>query len=134
LLGTEEAKMLGNYPVHVVLLSRDLTETKAFYHERLGLEILDENDAAIAFRCGGESSIAVTMSTVGTADEQTQAGWFVPDLSAEIAELRSRGVEIQEYDTPDLRTVDGVADLGFALGAWIVDPHGNALGILQLKN
>jgi len=126
--------MLGDYPVHVVLLSRDLTETRVFYHDQLGLEIMDENEAAISFRCGGASVIAVTMSTVGTADEQTQAGWFVPDLSAEITELRSRGVEIQEYNTPDLRTVDGVADLGFALAAWIVDPHGNALGILQLKD
>ncbi len=37
-------------------------------------------------------------------------------------------------DTPELGTVDGVADLDFALAAWIVDPHGNALGILQLKS
>jgi catechol 2,3-dioxygenase-like lactoylglutathione lyase family enzyme len=125
--------MLGDHPVHVVLLSLDLAETRRFYHDQLGLEILDENDAAITFRCGGESSIAVTKSTVGTADEQTQAGWFVPDLARELAELRSRGVEIQEYDTPDLKTVDGVADLGFVLADWIVDPHGNALGILQLK-
>ena len=125
--------MLGHYPVHVVLLSRDLAETRALHYDRLGLETLDENEAAITFRFGGESSIAVTMSTVGSADEQTQAGWFVPDLAAEIAELRSKGVEIQEYDTPELKTVDGVADLGFALAAWIVDPHGNALGIMQLK-
>jgi catechol 2,3-dioxygenase-like lactoylglutathione lyase family enzyme len=124
--------MLGEHPVHVVLLSRDLAETREFYHDKLGLEILDENEAAITFRCGGDTSIAVTKSTTGTADEQTQAGWFVPDLASEVAELRSRGVVIQEYDTPDLKTVDGIADLGFALGAWIVDPHGKALGILQL--
>ncbi len=125
--------MLGEHPVHVVLLSLDLAETKAFYHDQLGLEILDENEEAITFRCGGQSSIAVTKSTVGTSDEQTQAGWFVPDLDAELAELRSRGVVIQEYDMPGLKTTDGVADLGFALAAWIVDPHKNALGILQLK-
>lgn len=125
--------MLGDYPVHVVLLSRDLAETRRFYHDQLGLEILNESEAALTFRCGGESSIAVTKSTVGTADEQTQAGWFVPDLARELAELRARGVEIQEYETPDLETVDGVADLGFAVAAWIVDPHGNALAILQLK-
>jgi catechol 2,3-dioxygenase-like lactoylglutathione lyase family enzyme len=123
--------MLGEYPVHVVLLSRDLDETRRFYHERLGLEILEESPAAITFRCGGQSSIAVTSSTVGTADEQTQAGWFVDDLQAELAELRSRGVEIQEYDTPELKTEDGIADIGFAFAAWIVDPHGNALGILE---
>ncbi|MBA3333357.1 MAG: VOC family protein [Actinobacteria bacterium] len=48
----EEESTLGNYPVHVVLLSRDLTETRAFYHGQLGLEILEENEAAITFRCG----------------------------------------------------------------------------------
>ncbi len=126
--------MLGDYPVHVVLLSRDLAETRRFYHDQLGLEILNENEAAVTFRCGGESSIAVTKSTVGTADEQTQAGWFVQDLAHELDELRSRGVEIQEYDLPELKTENGVADLGFAIAAWIVDPHGNALGILQLKS
>ena len=55
------------------------------------------------------------------------------DLAAELAELRSRGVEIQEYDIPGLKTLDGVADVGFALIAWIVDPHGNALAIIQEK-
>ena len=75
----------------------------------------------------------VTKSTTGTADEQTQAGWRVDDLAAELTELRSRGVAIQEYDMPGLKTVDGVADVGFALIAWIVDPHGNALGITQMK-
>ena len=130
---TKGEEMLGDYPVHVVLLSLDLAATRRFYNEQLGLEILDENEEAITFRCGGGSAIAVTKSTVGTADEQTQAGWFVPDLSHELAELRSRGVEIQEYDLPGLKTENGVADLGFALAAWVVDPHGNALAILELK-
>ena len=124
--------MLGDYPVHVVLLSRDLAETRAFYHDQLGLEILDENSEAITFR-SGSTQLAVTKSTTGTADEQTQAGWHVDDLESELRELRERGVEIQEYDLPGLKTVDGIADIGFAHAAWIVDPHGNALGILQLK-
>jgi catechol-2,3-dioxygenase len=124
--------MLGNYSIHVVLLSRDLVETRAFYHEQLGLEILHESDEAITFR-SGSTQLAVTKSTTGTADEQTQAGWNVDDLEAELSELRERGVEIQEYDMPGLKTVDGIADIGFARAAWIVDPHGNALGILQLK-
>jgi catechol-2,3-dioxygenase len=124
--------MLGNHSMHVVLLSLDLAETRAFYHDKLGLEILDENADAITFRSGA-TELAVTKSTVGTADEQTQAGWHVSDLEAELQELQARGVEIQEYDLPGLKTVDGIADIGFARAAWIVDPHGNALGILQRK-
>ena len=38
---------------------------------------------------------------------------------------------IEDYDMPGLTTVDGVADLGFARAAWVIDPHGNTLGILQ---
>jgi catechol-2,3-dioxygenase len=127
--------MLGDHPIDVVLLATDLGESKEFYAGKLGLEILTESEAEVTYKCGGDSRLAVTKSTTGTADEQTQAGWRVDDLAAELAELRSRGVEIQEYDMPEmgLKTVDGVADLGFALIAWIVDPHGNALAIIQLR-
>ena len=50
------------------------------------------------------------------------------------AELRSRGVELEHYNGPGLKTVDGVADVGFALAAWFVDPHGNSIGLLQFKD
>jgi hypothetical protein len=49
------------------------------------------------------------------------------------AELRSRGVQVEDYDLPGLKTEDGIADLGFAWMAWIVDPGRNALAIMQLK-
>lgn len=125
--------MLGDHPIDVVLLATDLETSKEFYAGKLGLEILRESEEEITYKCGGDSQLAVTKSTTGTADEQTQAGWRVDDLDAELAELRSRGVEIQEYDMPGLKTVDGVADLGFARMSWIVDPHGNALAIMQLN-
>ena len=32
--------MLGTSKVHPILLSRDLDQTREFYHDRLGLEIL----------------------------------------------------------------------------------------------
>ena len=54
------------------------------------------------------------------------------DLAGEVAWLRARGVQIQ--DLPELGTVDGVADLGFALAAWFTDPHHNWIGLLQLKD
>ena len=124
--------MLGDHPIHPVLLATDLAAAREFYHDRLGLEILDENEAAIVFRCGG-THLDVTKSTTGTADTQTQASWLVEDVRAEVAELRSRGVKVEEYDMPGLKTQDGIADLGFAWAAWVVDPGRNALGILQIR-
>jgi catechol 2,3-dioxygenase-like lactoylglutathione lyase family enzyme len=125
--------MLGAHPIHPVLLATDLAAARDFYHGKLGLEILTENEAAIVFRCGGGTQLSVTRSTTGTADTQTQASWLVRDLRAEVAELRARGVTVEDYDLPGLKTQDGVADIGFALAAWITDPGKNALGILQVK-
>ena len=61
------------------------------------------------YQCGGGTQLAVTKSTTGTADTQTQASWLVTDARAE------------------------VADIGIAWVAYIVDPGKNALGILQIK-
>ena len=125
--------MLGDHPIHPVLLAKDLAAAREFYHDKVGLELMLENDDAIVLRCGGGTQLDVTKSTVGTADEQTQVSWQVPDLRAEVAELRSRGVKVEDYDMPGLKTDDGIADLGFALAAWIVDPGGNALAVMQLR-
>jgi catechol 2,3-dioxygenase-like lactoylglutathione lyase family enzyme len=125
--------MLGDHLVFPILLSRDLKASRAFYHDTLGLDILREDDERIIFRCGAGSQLTVTASTTGTADPQTQLAWRVPDLRAELADLRARGVPIQEYDLPDPKTIDGIADMGFAWAAWIIDPSRNVLGIIQPK-
>jgi catechol 2,3-dioxygenase-like lactoylglutathione lyase family enzyme len=125
--------MLGDHPIHPVLLATDLAAARDFYHDQLGLEILSESEAAITFHCGGGTQLSVTKSTTGTADTQTQASWHVSDVRAEVAELQARGVTVEDYDLPGLQTHDGVADIGFAWAAWIVDPGKNALGILQIK-
>ena len=123
--------MLSEYPIDVMLLATDLDVARDFYGRKLGLEILLDNDQFVTFSCGGDSRLVVTKSSAGTADEATKASWRVDDLAAEVAELRSRGVEI--LDLPDLNTVDGIADVGFAFAAWFVDPHRNSIGLLQFK-
>jgi len=125
--------MLSDHPVFPIVLSTDMAASRTFYHDVLGLEILREDDERIMFKCGGGSVLAVSRSTTGTHDTQTQLAWRVPDLRAELADLRARGVQIQEYDAPDPKTVDGIADMGFAWAAWIVDPNRNVLGIIEPK-
>jgi catechol 2,3-dioxygenase-like lactoylglutathione lyase family enzyme len=125
--------VLGNHPVHPVLLAKDLAAARHFYHDQVGLEIIVERgDDAIEFRTGS-TKITVSKSTTGTADSQTQLAWEVDDLAAELDELRARGVKIEDYDLPGLRTENGIADIGFALMAWIVDPGSNALAIMEHK-
>ncbi len=126
--------MLADHLVFPILLSMDLAATRAFYHDTLGLEILREDDERIIFRCGVGSQVAVTLSTTGTSDTQTQLAWRVPDIHAELADLRARGVRIEAYEAPDPVTdAEGIADMGYALAAWFLDPSGNALSVIQPK-
>ena len=123
--------MLIEHPVDVMMLSTDLAVARSFYEDKLGLEVVLEDEQFLTFACGGDSRLVVTKSTVGTTDEATKASWRVRDIVAEVATLRTRGVEV--LDLPDLNTVDGVADIGFAFAAWFVDPDRNSLGLLQLR-
>ena len=125
--------MLGNHPIAPVLLATDLPAAREFYHDKLGLPIVREDENAIVFSCGSGTHLDVTKSTTGTADQQTQAAWQVSDIRAEVADLRARGIQVEDYDTPGLTTEGGIADIGFAWAAWIVDPATNTIGILQIK-
>jgi predicted enzyme related to lactoylglutathione lyase len=126
--------MLSNYPIDVVLLARDLVAAKDFYADKIGLPVLSESPGGVTFQCGGDSQLVVTKSSVGTKDEQTQATFRVADVQAEVSELRRRGVQIEDYDTPELKTQDGIADIGFAWMAWFIDPANNCVGLMQLKS
>ena len=125
--------ILSDQPVFPIVLSRDLDVSMAFYRDTLGLEVARRDPDRIVFRSGGGSQIVVSESTVGTADTQTQAAWRVPDIRAAVAELRERGVRIEEYVAPDPVTDDGVADMGHSWAAWFIDPSENVLAVVQPK-
>jgi catechol 2,3-dioxygenase-like lactoylglutathione lyase family enzyme len=130
----KERAMLGDHLVFPILLSTDLDASRAFYHGTLGLDILREDPGdRIVFRCGGGSQLTVTLSTMGTSDRQTQLAWRVPDIHAAVADLRERGVRIEEYEAPDPVTVDGIADMGHSWAAWFIDPSRNVLAVVQPK-
>jgi catechol 2,3-dioxygenase-like lactoylglutathione lyase family enzyme len=125
--------MLTNAPVVPILLTKDLEASKRFYADQLGLPIETESDSEVTFAWGGQPRLRLSASTVGTKDSQTQLAWIVDDLRAEVDALRQRGVTIEEYDSDELKTVDGIADQGEAFVAWITDPGGNVVAVEQLK-
>ena len=126
--------MLGDHPVFPILLSTDMVASRAFYHGTLGLEIAGEDEERIVLRCGGVTGLIISRSSTGTTDTQTQVAWRVPDLGAALAELRGRGVHVEEYVAPDPVTVDGIADMGHSWAAWFIDPSRNVLSLIQPKD
>lgn len=53
------------------------------------------------------------------------------DLEADVAALQARGVVVEEYDLPGLKTVNGVTTIGESKGAWFKDSEGNLLALGQ---
>jgi catechol-2,3-dioxygenase len=126
--------MLAEHAIDVMLTAADLGAVRQFYGDKVGLEVVIESDDFVTFRCGGDSRLVVTRTSTPSTEQTTRASWRVDDVAAEVADLRARGVDVIDYDEPGLQTTDGVADVGFALSAWFVDPGGNTIGMLQFKD
>jgi catechol 2,3-dioxygenase-like lactoylglutathione lyase family enzyme len=125
--------MLADFPSIPILLSTDMAASKRFYQETLGLPLLDETDERMVFKCGGDTRLIISRSTMGTSDTQTQMVWRVPDIHAALEDLRARGVRIEEYTEPNPVTTDGIADMGHSWAAWFIDPSRNVLSVIQPK-
>ena len=105
----------------------DLDQAKAFYRDQLGLEMLDEQPFAIRFGAGNGTQLSVRRGQPNVG--QTVGHFEVDDIEQVVRELTDRGVVFQEYETP--KTVDFIATIGPARGAWFSDPDGNVFGVRQ---
>ncbi|TPV49399.1 VOC family protein [Pseudarthrobacter phenanthrenivorans] len=124
--------MLKDSAIMAVLPAKDIERAKEFYRDKLGLEPLEsiDNDN-LMYRCGkGTGFLLYRTDNAGTA-KNTQMGWEVDNIEREMEELRSRGVQFEEYDFPGLKTENGIATDSWGKGAWFLDTEGNILNLSQ---
>jgi catechol 2,3-dioxygenase-like lactoylglutathione lyase family enzyme len=105
----------------------DLDRAKAFYRDQVGLELLDEQPFAIRFGAGKGTQVSVRRGQPNVG--QTVGHFEVDDIEAVVRELTERGVAFREYEAP--KTIDFIAQIGPARGAWFADPDGNVFGVRQ---
>jgi catechol 2,3-dioxygenase-like lactoylglutathione lyase family enzyme len=105
----------------------DLDRAKRFYHEQLGLPLLEEQPFSFRLGAGKGSQLGVRRGQPNVG--QTVAHFEVEDIEAVIRDLTSRGVTFEEYETP--KTVDFIAQIGPARAAWFKDPDGNVIGVRE---
>ena len=105
----------------------DLERAKRFYHEQVGLPILDETPVSIRFGAGKGSQLGVRRGQPNVG--QTVAHFEVDDIEGAIRELTGHGITFEEYETP--KTVNFIAQIGPARGAWFKDPDGNVIGVRE---
>jgi hypothetical protein len=79
----------------------------------------------------GVSQLFVYPARARSSGEFTQAVIHVTDVRAAVGEMRGRGVEFEEYDTPETRTENGIAQMpGGGEAAWFKDSEGNLIGVV----
>lgn len=112
------------------LPAKDLERAKKFYAEQLGLEPVSEDGTGVHFIVGG-TRFRLFRSGGSASGSHTQLALTVRDVGAQVETLRERGLVFEEYDYPNLKTVNGIADLGYARAAWFKDSEGNLVGVAQ---
>lgn len=123
--------------ITAALPAQDLDRAKRFYIEKVGLKalesgILEARDGQVGLTVGGGTNrLFVYPARARSSGEFTQAVIQVPDVRAAVEEMRGRGVEFEEYDTPETRTEGGIARMpGGGEGAWFKDSEGNLVGVV----
>lgn len=120
-------------PIHPSLAVTDIERSRAWYAEKLGWEPVAglSFDDPLVYRIGGSGFSLFTTPSAGTA-KNTVMNWTVHDVSETVAELRERGLQFEEYDFGDIKTVDGIMTVeGGYKNAWFKDPDGNIVGLVS---
>ena len=127
--------MLAELEIHATIPANDLARSQQFYQEKLGLAPAGEvpGGGGLIYRCYNSWFLLYPSLHAGTASH-TQMGWQTDDIEQEVAELKARGLVFEEYDTPHLKTVDGIATTGPIRAAWFKDSEGNLLGLVQVES
>jgi predicted enzyme related to lactoylglutathione lyase len=128
---------MKTFGITATLPAQDLDRAKNFYVEKVGLQALESRflearDGRVGLTVGdGSNGFLVYPAQARSSGEFTQAVIQVTDVRAAVEEMRRRGVEFEEYDTPETRTEGGIARMpGGGEGAWFKDSEGNLLGVV----
>ena len=103
----------------------------------LEAEVDNQSDDAMScnIRCNyefGDKTACFLYPTPNAGTSRaSQAFWQVGDVEREVAELKARGVEFENYDMPGEKSPSGVVTAGGAKAAWFKDSEGNILAIIQ---
>jgi predicted enzyme related to lactoylglutathione lyase len=116
--------------VAAMLPAQDLERAKAFYRDKLGLtpsQDMGEGGALYLLASGG--GFVLYVSGGKPSGTHTQLAFEVQDVEQAANDLKTKGVRLEEYDTPTLKTVNGIADIGGFKGAWFKDSEGNLIAL-----
>jgi catechol 2,3-dioxygenase-like lactoylglutathione lyase family enzyme len=123
--------MLADGRVEATVPVRSLKIAQEFYEGAVGLQPSGSHTPGVdvVYECGGGTHLMLYEWPGSRSPGQTVAHVVVRDVADTVRDLRDRGIRFDEYDTPRLTTIDGVATIGDRHYAWFHDPDDNVIGI-----
>ena len=129
-VATRDQVMLKQARAGATLPAQDMERAKTWYSEKLGLTPAgDDRFGAATYELAEGTGFALFQSSGRPSGTHTQLGLDVEDVPGAVKELKARGVKFEDYNSPPLVTVDGIAEMGEVKGAWFKDSEGNLLAI-----
>jgi catechol 2,3-dioxygenase-like lactoylglutathione lyase family enzyme len=125
--------MLEKHPVHATIPCADYDRAKSWYREKLGLTPREEDPGGAWYVCGDGSGFSLFPTPFAGTAQNTQIEWTVPDVKAEVEELKGRGVTFEHYDMPGVEWDGDVATMGGMKGCWFKDSEGNTLSLTERR-
>jgi catechol 2,3-dioxygenase-like lactoylglutathione lyase family enzyme len=122
--------MLSDFEVTATIPASNMERAKKYYAEKLGFRPVEENESGVLYDCKNSHFFLYPTQFAGTA-KNTAMGFEVDQIELVVNDLRSKGVEFEEYDMPGLKTNRGIATFGGDKVAWFKDSEGNILGLTQ---
>jgi predicted enzyme related to lactoylglutathione lyase len=123
--------MLQRAPLYAYIPAKNVARAREFYERTLGFTPEREVAGGVMYEFGGGTACFLYPTPNAGTSQASQAFWQVADVEREVAELKARGVQFEEYDMPGLKTRNGIATAGGAKTAWFKDTEGNILAIVQ---
>jgi len=126
--------MLGNNRVMTAIPVRDVDRARGFYEGFLGLKFAGgpRADGSFEYECGAGTGLFTYPAQENAGESPaTLAAWQVDEIETTAEVLRHKGVVLEEYDLPALKTEDGIAVLPGGRTIWFKDPDGNILNVFE---
>jgi catechol 2,3-dioxygenase-like lactoylglutathione lyase family enzyme len=120
--------MLNNTQLMTTLPATDLDRARKFYENKLGLKTIKSENGMLYLGSNG-NTIAIYEREIPTKADHTVLTFEVNKIESEIKELENKGVKFEDYNMPDLKTVNHIAEKENEKAAWFKDSEGNILCI-----
>ncbi len=122
--------MLCENHVYPTLPASDMERARRFYEGVLGFEPALVTSAGVLYDARG-TRIFLYPSQFAGSNRATACAFEVEDLAAMQAQLSKKGVRFEEYDSPQMRTENGILHTPDGDMSWFTDTEGNLVGVFQ---